>query len=229
MRLNRVVLAMLGLAAALLAGPIPAAAADAPTPAPWRQTVREFAKAHFINPAWGFSHSERDYWSARTLAAADHVTLDDDVLYAAAYLHDMAAFPPWRDDKLEHGDVAAGLIDTVLGPTDFPKAKLDAARAAIRAHMFYRDPAGPESVYLHDADALDWLGAIGVARILELVGPNGGHPTGPEAVAMIEGNLAKVPGRVVSPAGRAQVAGRKAEAEAFLAALRQETDNLDKL
>jgi hypothetical protein len=221
---------MLGLAASLVAAPIPAAAADAPVaaPAPWRQTVREYAKAHFINPAWGYSHSDRDYWTARTLAAADQVILDDDVLYAAACLHDMAAFPPWRDDKLEHGDVAAGLIDAVLGPTDFPKAKLDAVRAAIRAHMFYRDPAGPEATYLHDADALDWLGAIGVARILQLVGPSGGHPTGAEAVGMIEGNLAKVPERVVSPAGRAQVAGRKAEAEAFLAALRRETDNLDK-
>ena len=43
----------------------------------------DFAKAHFKNPAWGYSHCERDYALARELAAADHVTVDDDVLFAA--------------------------------------------------------------------------------------------------------------------------------------------------
>jgi len=27
----------------------------------WRQTVRAFAASNFKNPAWGLSHSERDY------------------------------------------------------------------------------------------------------------------------------------------------------------------------
>jgi uncharacterized protein len=62
----------------------------------WHETVRTFAAEHFRNPAWGYSHSVRDYRLARELASADHVTLDDDVLFAAAYLHDMAAFPPWE-------------------------------------------------------------------------------------------------------------------------------------
>jgi hypothetical protein len=92
--------------------------------------------------------------------------------------------------------------------------------------MYYRDPVGPEAVYLHDADALDWLGAIGVARIMALVDPNGGDPNGPKAVKMLEENLAKVPARVVSPAGRAMMPQRKAELEQFLKDLRRESDNL---
>jgi len=198
----------------------PAAASD------WHATVREFAAKHFKNPAWGYSHSVRDYALARELAAADHVTLDDDVLFAAAYLHDMAAFPPWENEKLDHSDVAAGIVDTVLKGTGFPMAKIDAVRGAIRTHMYYRDPVGPEALYLHDADALDWLGAIGVARIMALVDPNGGEPDGPKAVKMLEDNLKDVPGRVLSPAGRARVAPRKAELEEFLRDLRRESDNL---
>src|SRR5688500_5438634 len=62
----------------------------------WRVAVKEFALKHFKNPAWGYSHCERDYALARELAAIDKVTLDDDVLFAAAYLHDMAAFAPWE-------------------------------------------------------------------------------------------------------------------------------------
>jgi hypothetical protein len=50
----------------------------------WRVTVRDFSAKHFRNPAWGYSHCVRDYLLARELAAADHIALDDDVLFAAA-------------------------------------------------------------------------------------------------------------------------------------------------
>jgi HD superfamily phosphodiesterase len=216
------------LIAALGAGAsIGAAAPTAALPAPdWRATVRELAMSHFKNPAWGYSHCLRDYALARELAAADHVALDDDVLYAASYLHDMAAFPPWEDVKVDHSDVGARVVDTVLKGTGFPMAKIDAVRAAIRTHMYYRDPVGPEALYLHDADALDWLGAIGVARIMALVDPHGGNPDAPKAVAMLTDNLSKVPSRVLSPAGRARIPERKAELEKFLSDLKRETDEL---
>lgn len=209
---------------------VPAPTATAPPIAPptqdWRVTVREFAAKHFKNPAWGYSHCQRDYALAQELAAADHVALDDDVLYAAAYLHDIAAFAPWEDTKVDHSDVGARVVDTILQGTGFPMAKIDGVRGAIRTHMYYRDPAGPEALYLHDADALDWLGAIGVARIIALVDPNGGKPDGAKAVAMLVDNLNKVPTRVLSPAGRARVPERKAELEKFLADLRRETQDL---
>jgi HD superfamily phosphodiesterase len=207
-------------------------AAIAATPAPaadWRASVREFASKHFKNPAWGYSHCLRDYALARTLAAADHAALDDDVLFAASYLHDMAAFKPWENEKLDHSDVAADVVDTVLKGTGFPMAKIDAVRAAIRTHMYYRDPVAPEALYLHDADALDWLGAIGVARVTALVDPNGGDPDGPKAVKMLEDNLKDVPSRVLSPAGKAMVPARKAELATYLKDLRRESENLKTL
>ena len=203
-----------------------APATSAPSTQDWRKAVREVALSHFKNPAWGYSHCLRDYALARQLAAADHVQLDDDVLYAASYLHDMAAFAPWEDTKVDHSDVGARLVDTVLKGTGFPMEKIDAVRGAIRTHMYYRDPVGPEALYLHDADALDWLGAIGVARIIALVDPHGGNPDGPKAVAMLNDNLSKVPSRVLSPAGRMLVPERKAELEKFLADLKHQSDDL---
>jgi uncharacterized protein len=192
----------------------------------WHETVRAFAAKHFNNPAWGYSHCVRDYALAKQLAAADRVTLDDDVLYAAAFLHDIAAFAPWEDTKVDHSDVGAKVVDSILHGTGFPMAKIDAVRGAIRTHMYYREPVGAEALYLHDADALDWLGAIGVARVMALVDPNGGNPTGPKAVAMLVDNLNKVPPRVLSPAGRALVAERRAQLENFLADLRRQSDDL---
>jgi HD superfamily phosphodiesterase len=196
---------------------------DAPE---WRTVISTFAQEHFKNPAWGYSHALRDYHLARELAAADHVALDDDVLYAAAYLHDVAMFEPWQKSGVDHADQGAAIVDTVLKNTGFPKKKIEAVRGAIRTHMFDRNPVGPEALYLHDADALDWLGAIGVARVFGLVDAHGGNPTGPEVIPMLESNLAKVPARVLSPAGKKRVPERVEQLRTFLQQLRQETDNL---
>lgn len=217
---SRVTTALALLAAAVLAVSGAAHAQEAP----WRAKVRSFAQAHFIHNAWGYSHSARDYRLAKALAAADHMALDDDVIFAAAYLHDMAAFAPWARDKEDHSDVAATTIDLVLGDTDFPKAKLDAVRAAVRTHMYYRDPVAPEAVYLHDADALDWLGAIGVARILASIDPKAEIKSTTAALQLIQQNLKDVPSRVVSPAGKAMTAPRLAESRRFLDELKAESE-----
>jgi HD superfamily phosphodiesterase len=104
-------------------------------------------------------------------------------------------------------------------------AKIDLVRGAIRTHMFNRKPLGPEALYLHDADALDWLGAIGVARIFALVDPNGGAPDGPAALKMLQDNLQRVPAGILSTAGRAHTAVRIQELEEYLRQLGGETDD----
>ena len=213
------VIALMSLSTAIAAAPNPSAP-------DWRQKVQEFAAEHFKHPAWGYSHSVRDYRVARELADSDHVQLDDDVLFAAAYLHDMAMFPPLADPKRDHAEIAADAVASFLKETGFPTEKIARVQEAVRTHMYDRDPQGSEALYLHDADALDWLGAIGAARVLALIDPKGGKPQGPDIIPLLTTNLAEVPGRVLSPAGRARVPERQAELEQFLRALRAETDNL---
>jgi hypothetical protein len=212
------VLALMSLSASIHAAP-DTVASD------WRQKVQAFAAEHFKHPAWGYSHAVRDYRLARELAESDHVQLDDDVLFAAAYLHDMGMFAPWRDPKRDHADVAVDTVASVLKGSGFPMEKIAKVQNAIRTHMYDRVPQGAEALYLHDADALDWLGAIGAARVLALIDANGGKPQGPEVIPMLSSNLAEVPAHVLSPAGRARVPERKAELEHFLHALRNETDD----
>jgi uncharacterized protein len=218
-------LALLGACATLLCAAATNAAGPAAAPAPgdWRATVHQFAATHLKHPAWGLSHSQRDYDLARSLAAEDHVLLDDDVLYAAAYLHDVAAFKPYEKTNVDHADEGARLAEGLLRGTGFPMTKIEAVRGAIRTHMFERDPVGSEAIYLHDADALDWLGAIGVARIFGLVDPNGGEPDGAAAVKMLQENLAAVPPRVISKAGRAALPERVHELKQFLKELGAES------
>jgi hypothetical protein len=195
----------------------------------WRAAVRQFAEANLAHPAWGASHSLRDYDLARELCAADGVTLDDDVLFAAAYLHDVAAFPAFRQQGVDHQDQAASIVGSLLEGSGFPMQKIDAVRGAIRTHMFARDPVGPEAIYLHDADALDWLGAIGIARVFGVVDPAGGDPKGPAAAEWLAKNLADVPPRIVSKAGKARAAPLVKELEDFLRSLRAQTKDLRSL
>jgi HD superfamily phosphodiesterase len=223
----------------LICAMLMALAGSAPSPAAapqkagvnWRSTVATFAAEHFRHPAWGYSHCVRDYELASALASQDKVQLDDDVLFAAAYLHDMAAFAPWdrEQEGVDHADEGARVVDTVLAKTDFPMSKIEKVRGAIRTHMFDRAPVGPEAIYLHDADALDWLGVIGVARIFSLVDPNGGDPDGPKAARMLRDNLSKVPQGVVSPAARGRLPALQKELSGFLADLDRETDGLSTL
>jgi len=215
---------------ALLAWAAPAFSENTPvSTAPavnWRETVRSFAEKNLKHPAWGYSHSVRIYKMALELAGEDKIKLDDDVMFASAYLHDMGAFAPYAKQDKDHADTAVARMETVLSATDFPKDKIEAVRSAIRTHMYQRKPEGNEAVYLHDADALDWLGAVGAARVLALIDKNGGAPNGAMAVQFMEDNLSKVPAQVFSKAGKARVPARVKELKTFIEQLRAETADL---
>ena len=191
---------------------------------PWRDQVLVLATSTFKHPAWGASHSERDYVLGRALAEQDGLAFDDDVLFAASYLHDMAAFPPFAKEGVDHADRAAALVDSVLRATGFPVQKIGRVQDAIRTHMYNRPPASaPEAVLLHDADSLDWLGYVGVARMLALVDPTGKAPGVKEAVASLQNLMTTVPPTIVTRAGKALAAERTAAMQRFLDGLASET------
>lgn len=104
--------------------------------------------------------------------------------------------------------------------------KIKQVADAIHTHMFHRKPAGAEATYLHDADALDWLGDIGVARVMALADANGGEPDGPAMARMLGGYLHRVPAGVITPAGRHLLPSRRDELQRFLVDLRRESEDL---
>ena len=192
--------------------------------AEWRDSVRLLNEQHFKHTAWGTAHSVRDYEVSKWIAATDHLKYDDDVLFAAAYLHDIAGFPPWEKQGVDHQDRGAELMDSVLTGFGFPSEKIEKVKAAIRTHMPDRAPgAAIESQLLHDADGLDWLGTIGIARDMSIVDVNGGEPNFAWALNRLREDAAKVPGSLVTKAGKREAERRVAVTRAFLKDLESET------
>lgn len=193
-----------------------------PLDAPWKVTIYQLARSKFVHPAWGWQHSERDYRVALSLATADRLTVDTDVLFAAAMLHDMAAFVPCADAKMEHGDCAAQESGAVLRDAGFPMAKFAAVAAAERGHMYYRDPGTqPEAIVLHDADSLDFLGDVGAARMIALTGAK--SPSFAPAVKTLRAFVHDIPPHLITASGKRIGARRAAELTEFLDALDAET------
>jgi len=149
-------------AAVVLAGAQPAQTATGiPLDAPWKVTIYDLARSQFHHPAWGWQHSERNYRVALELAQGDGLRVDSDVLFAAAFLHDMAAFMPCKEAKLEHGECAARQSGAVLRSAGFPMDKLPAVEAAERGHMYYSNPGSqPEAIVpRYAATHRGWLSA----------------------------------------------------------------------
>lgn len=199
-------------------------AAGIPLDAPWKVKIYELAHSKFLHPAWGWQHSERDYLLALKLARGDHLHVDKDVLFAAAFLHDMAAFMPCQDKNMEHGACAATQAQKMLEGTGFPMQKLAAVQQAERGHMYYSNPGSdPTAIVLHDADSLDFLGAIGAARILALTGAQA--PSFAPAVKTLRSFLKDIPPRLITNTAKRIGANRVAQLKAFLDNLQEETFN----
>ncbi len=202
------------------AAPVPTTETGIALNAPWKIQIYALARKRFVHPAWGWQHSERDYNVALSLAKADGLHVDEDVLFAASFLHDMAAFAPYslRHKGMEHGDAAALESGAVLQAAGFPMEKLPLVQAAERGHMYYSNAGStPAAIVLHDADSLDFLGTVGAARMIALTGE--GSPSFGPAVQQLRTFVSDIPPRLITPSAKRIGVQRAAELQEFLTSL----------
>jgi uncharacterized protein len=118
-------------------------------------------------------HIRRVVRSARALAETENADLA--VVVPAAWLHDCVIVPKDSPLRSRASQLSAEAAVAFLHEADYRYAELDAIGHAIAAHSFSANiaPRSLEARVVQDADRLDSLGAIGVARCLMLGGSIG--------------------------------------------------------
>ena len=171
------------------------------------------------------------------LALADsEPTVDRDILVAACLLHDVGRpeqFKTGADHALVGGDMAYDFLLT-LG---WVEERAEWVRQCIRSHRFRNDlpPETIEAKLLYDADKMDVLGPIGVARTIQY----GAHVGDEEPLYRVDGEghiltgaegepsffqeydrkLRGISGKMLTPQGREMAKALQAEGDRFYDAL----------
>jgi len=104
--------------------------------------------------ARGLDHTNRVYHIAKKLAE----NYDDEILYAATYLHDVILVEPHQLQSAERAEA-------ILHEVGFNPDKITKVKDAILNHIPEGNPATIEGKMLHDADILDSLGIVGFTRL----------------------------------------------------------------
>jgi hypothetical protein len=90
--------------------------------------------------------------------------------------------------------------------------------------MYYSEvPDEPHAQVLHDADTLNFLGAIGITRILSLTTRSGMAQDLPTAVATLQNMSQQLPGSLVLESAKVMGEKRSSEMKAFLSALAEQS------
>ncbi len=179
--------------------------------------IREQAR-----PVDKFSHQPRLYELTREIGAGQRY--DDDVVFAAVWLHDLGVFVGHRPEEpaaLVKWDCVAYALERtpeILARFGFPAGKIPAVVEAIRTHQPHENPASIEGVILRDADILEQLGAVAVLRTVCKIDRDTRFKIFPDALRLLQKNADTLPGQLKLPISRKLAVPRLQVLRQFLAA-----------
>lgn len=128
--------------------------------------ILDEAMMYYRSSHHDFSHVERVYNLAMRIARELPGSIDLEVLKIATILHDVARH--LEDEGLieDHAYEGAKIARGILEKLNFPREKIDEVAYCISVHRFRKGekPRTVEAQILQDADRLDAIGAIGIAR-----------------------------------------------------------------
>ncbi len=122
------------------------------------------------DPAHDFEHIMRVYNNAKRLARMERV--EPRLVLAAALLHDLVSYPKSDPRSKNSSTESASKARKVLTAHGYAKKEMNTISDAIRDHSFSRGvvPKTQTGKILQDADRLDAIGAIGIARTFSVGG-----------------------------------------------------------
>lgn len=199
----------------------------------WRTQVADFLQRE-ADPPHKYGHQPRLYALTQTIAArSPELHYDDDVVYAAAFLHDLGVFKGHRPEDPEqlkswdHVAYICARAPGLLAGFGFPVEKIPAVLAAIRQHQPQDEPTSPEATLLRDADILEQLGVIGLLRTASKIGIDTRFHLFADVERSLRRAVQELPARLRLPASRELAEPRRAVLSSLLSSLEGEAgDNL---
>jgi len=209
-------------------------------------TVEEARAWYDDDPTHGFGHILRVLRTATVLA--EEAGADEEIVQAAALLHDATGASGHLESTARggHHHASAAFAREVLTAKGWPEDKIAAVEEAIRTHRFRTGdpPRTLEAQVLFDADKLDAIGAVGVARALAYAVSHDSPIYAPPSPCFLETGqreagephsayheyvfkLRRLRERLFTPAARALAARRDEIMRAYFEALADEMEGRD--
>lgn len=130
---------------------------------------RYLSKVEFKDASHGLSHFERVWKIAKNISTEDADLL---TVMAGCYFHDIVNYPKNHPDRSLSSTHAAEKTKEILNDLEFPQDKIENACHCVKAHSFSANiyPETIEAKIVQDADRMESLGAIGLARTFYVAG-----------------------------------------------------------
>lgn len=195
----------------------------------WRSSVVQYIRAE-AQPSDKFGHQPRLYVLATKIGKG--LQYDDDILFAAAWMHDLGVFlghRPQDTEQLSRWDHVPYTIRRsreLLSGWGFPPEKLDRVAEAIQHHQAKDNPKTMEGTLLRDADILEQLGAIGLLRATAKVGRDTRYPSFTSILPVLNYAVDHLALQTRLAPSREMAKARAEMLRSFLAAIEQEAGNL---
>ncbi len=191
----------------------------------WRDAVAAYIRAEAL-PVDKFGHQPRLY--ALACQIGEGMQYDDDVVFAAAWMHDLGVFLGHRPrDAAElarwnHVPYTIAKTRELLAGWGFPAAKLEGVAEAIRTHQVRDNPTQVEGILLRDADILEQLGAIGALRALVKIGRDTRYSTFSSVLPVLRHAVEHFPQQLRLIRAKALATERVAVLKALISAIESE-------
>jgi uncharacterized protein len=151
----------------------------------WEARFKEFLIDecnHYHDGAHGLAHIQRVVASSKSLTKLEGA--DPGIAIPAAWLHDCVIVPKNHPERSGASQLAAEKASYFLHESGYEEQKIKPIHHAICAHSYSAgiQPETLEAKIVQDADRLDALGAIGIARCMMVGGAIGRalyHPDDP--------------------------------------------------
>jgi uncharacterized protein len=116
--------------------------------------------------AWGSNHTKRLLDLISRISEGQEY--DEEVVWLSAYLHDWGGYAKWRKPEIDHAERSREVAEVYLLEKGYPQKELAKVLESIETHHSAGKGRCIEAQLLGDADALDFLGCIGVLRMFSM-------------------------------------------------------------